>query len=99
MQIRVATPADAGVLVEFNAAMALETEGKDLLPEVIGAGVRSLLQRETSGFYLVAQDCGRVVGRSEERRVGKEGRWRWGRDREKKRESRVRAQVDKTRQR
>jgi len=62
MQIRVATPADAGVLVEFNAAMALETEGKELLPEVIGAGVRSLLLRETSGFYLVAEDDGRVVG-------------------------------------
>ena len=62
MQIRVATPADAGVLVEFNAAMALETEGKELLPEVIGAGVRSLLQRESSGFYLVAEDSGRVVG-------------------------------------
>ena len=62
MQIRVATPADAGVLVEFNAAMALETEGKDLLPEVIVAGVRSLLQRESSGFYLVAEDSRRVVG-------------------------------------
>ena len=62
MEIRVATPEDAGVLVEFNAAMALETEGKELLPEVIGAGVRSLLQRESSGFYLVAQDSGRVVG-------------------------------------
>ena len=62
MQIRVATPTDAGVLVEFNAAMALETEGKELLPEVIGAGVRSLLQRESSGFYLVAEDGGRVVG-------------------------------------
>lgn len=62
MQIRVATPEDAGVLVEFNAAMALETEGKELLPEVIGAGVRSLLRRESSGFYLVAEDSGRVVG-------------------------------------
>jgi ribosomal protein S18 acetylase RimI-like enzyme len=62
MQIRVATPTDAGVLVEFNAAMALETEGKELLPEVIGVGVRSLLQKESSGFYLVAEDSGRVVG-------------------------------------
>jgi ribosomal protein S18 acetylase RimI-like enzyme len=62
MQIRVATPTDAGVLVEFNAAMALETEGKELLPEVIGAGVHSLLQKESSGFYLVAEDGARVVG-------------------------------------
>jgi ribosomal protein S18 acetylase RimI-like enzyme len=62
MQIRVATPHDAGVLIEFNAAMALETEGKQLLPEVIGAGVRSLLQKESSGFYVVAEDSGRVAG-------------------------------------
>ena len=35
--------------------MALETEGKELLPEVIGAGVRSLLGNPASGFYLVAR--------------------------------------------
>jgi ribosomal protein S18 acetylase RimI-like enzyme len=62
MQIRLATPEDAGVLVEFNAAMALETEGKELLPEVIGAGVRSLLQKSDSGFYVVAEHERRVVG-------------------------------------
>jgi ribosomal protein S18 acetylase RimI-like enzyme len=62
MQIRVATAEDAEVLVEFNAAMALETEGKELLPEVIGAGVRSLLQKGASGFYVVAEERGRVVG-------------------------------------
>ena len=62
MQIRVATAEDAEVLVEFNAAMALETEGKELLPEVIGTGVRSLLQKDASGFYVVAEERGRVVG-------------------------------------
>lgn len=62
MQIRLATADDAEVLVEFNAAMALETEGKELLPEVIGAGVRSLLQKDASGFYVVAEERGRVVG-------------------------------------
>lgn len=62
MQIRLATPQDAPVLVEFNAAMALETEGKELLPEVIGAGVRSLLGNPASGFYLVAEKEDRVVG-------------------------------------
>jgi hypothetical protein len=51
MRIRLATPADAGVLIEFNAAMALETEGKELLPDVIGAGVRSLLGNPAAGFY------------------------------------------------
>ena len=62
MIFRFAAPDDATVLAEFNAAMALETEGKELLPEMIGAGVRSLLGRPGSGFYVVAEDEGQVVG-------------------------------------
>jgi ribosomal protein S18 acetylase RimI-like enzyme len=62
MIIRVAGRSDAEVLAEFNAAMALETEGKELLPEVIGAGVRALLGNPASGFYVVAEDGGHVVG-------------------------------------
>ena len=62
MIFRLAAAQDAAVLAEFNAAMALETEGKHLLPEVIGAGVRSLLGRPASGFYLVAEADGQVVG-------------------------------------
>jgi ribosomal protein S18 acetylase RimI-like enzyme len=62
MQVRLATPQDAPVLVEFNSAMALETEQKELLPEVIGAGVRSLLGNPAAGFYMVAEKDGRVVG-------------------------------------
>ena len=60
MRIRLATPADAGVLIEFNAAMALETEGKELLPDVIGAGVRSLLANREAGFYVVAEQDGLI---------------------------------------
>ena len=62
MRLRVATPEDAAVLVEFNAAMARETEEKELLPEVIGAGVRALLANPASGFYVLAEDDGWVVG-------------------------------------
>jgi ribosomal protein S18 acetylase RimI-like enzyme len=62
MIFRFAAQDDAAVLAEFNAAMALETEGKELLPEVIGTGVRSLLGRPGSGFYVVAEDTGQVVG-------------------------------------
>jgi len=62
MRIRHATVGDVHVLAEFNAAMALETEGKQLLPEVVGAGVRSLLGNPASGFYLVAEADGRVAG-------------------------------------
>ena len=62
MRIRVATPDDAAILVAFNAAMARETEKKELLPQVIGAGVRALLANPASGFYVVAEDGGRLVG-------------------------------------
>jgi ribosomal protein S18 acetylase RimI-like enzyme len=62
MQIRLAARTDAAALIEFNAAMALETERKALLPEVIGAGVHSLLANPASGFYVVADEGGRVVG-------------------------------------
>ena len=62
MQVRLATLQDAPVLVEFSAAMALETEQKELLPDVIGAGVRSLLGNPAAGFYMVAEEDHRVVG-------------------------------------
>ena len=62
MRIRVATPDDAATLVEFNVAMARETESKQLLPEVIGAGVRALLANPACGFYVVAEEDGRLVG-------------------------------------
>ena len=62
MKIRLATNADAEVLTGFNAAMALETERKQLLPEVVGAGVRALLGNPSSGFYVLAEEEGHVVG-------------------------------------
>ena len=61
MRIRLARRADAQAIVEFNAAMALETEGKRLLPEVIGAGVRALLRNPQAGFYVVAEERNQVV--------------------------------------
>ena len=62
MRIRLATREDAPALIAFNSAMALETERKELLPEVIGAGVQALLDNPASGFYVVAEEGGRVVG-------------------------------------
>ena len=61
LRIRRATRRDAHSLAAFNSAMALETEGKVLLPRVIGAGVRGLLRRPGSGFYTVAEVDGEVV--------------------------------------
>jgi ribosomal protein S18 acetylase RimI-like enzyme len=62
IKIRRARAGDAAVLVSFNRAMALETERKDLWPQVIGAGVRELLRRPDSGFYSVAESGGAVIG-------------------------------------
>ena len=61
MHIRLAKKTDAATLIEFNAAMALETEGKRLLPKVIGAGVRALLANPASGFYVIAKESASVV--------------------------------------
>ena len=61
LNIRRATRRDGAALIAFNSAMALETEGKVLLPKVIGAGVRALLRRPDSGFYTVAELGGEVV--------------------------------------
>jgi GNAT superfamily N-acetyltransferase len=61
--IRPATLADAQTLVDFNVAMALETEGKRLDPPTVTLGVRGLIGTPTRGRYLLAcDDDGRVAG-------------------------------------
>jgi GNAT superfamily N-acetyltransferase len=61
LHLRRAEMRDADTIARFNAQMASETEGKELIEEVIGAGVRRLLETPTLGFYLVADHEGRVV--------------------------------------
>ncbi len=53
---------DADMLVAYNQAMALETEGKELPGDVVAAGVAGLLERPEHGFYLVAERGGAPVG-------------------------------------
>lgn len=60
--LREATPDDATTIAGFNLAMAEETEGKTLKPELIGPGVDALLHDERKGRYWVAESDGRVVG-------------------------------------
>ena len=60
--VRRALPSDADAIAAFNSAMALETEGRALIPERIGAGVRRLLADPSLGFYAVAEHQGAVVG-------------------------------------
>ena len=62
LTIRRATPADAPVLVAFNAAIAWETEHKRLDPAVLAAGVGAVLADPARGFYTVAERSGEVVG-------------------------------------
>jgi len=62
MEIRLATAADADALVEFNQAMALETEGKHLDPIVLASGVRAVFADTNKGFYVVADDAGKIAG-------------------------------------
>ena len=61
MNIRLAVPSDVDALVEFNQAMALETEGKRLNPEILRAGVSAVFGDEKKGFYVVVEDNGIVA--------------------------------------
>ncbi|MFL5341214.1 MAG: GNAT family N-acetyltransferase [Gemmataceae bacterium] len=60
--IRSATPADAGVIAEYNHRLALETENKVLDPPVLAAGVARVLGDPSRGLYFVAEAGGDVVG-------------------------------------
>tara|TARA_B100000315_G_scaffold240093_1_gene259572 strand:- start:340 stop:846 length:507 start_codon:yes stop_codon:yes gene_type:complete len=60
--VRQASSDDMETLVEFNAAMARETEGKALDLARLRAGVAAGLEQDGRGFYLVAELSGQVVG-------------------------------------
>ncbi|GAB2197577.1 GNAT family N-acetyltransferase [Sessilibacter sp. MAH4] len=53
---------DLQTLVDFNQAMALETEGKELDSSILTAGVTELLKNPSRGFYLVATQNDVVAG-------------------------------------
>lgn len=60
--LRTARASDADTLVDFNAAMAMETENLTLDRSVLTRGVRAALADATKGVYFVAESDGRVVG-------------------------------------
>ena len=62
LTVRDAGPDDAAVIAAFNSAMAEETEGKSLDPDIIGPGVANLLADGRRGRYWVAENDGVVVG-------------------------------------
>lgn len=60
--IRPATPADAATVAAFNAALAVETEGKRLDPATLAAGVAAVLADPGKGYYTLVEEAGRVTG-------------------------------------
>jgi GNAT superfamily N-acetyltransferase len=61
--VRHATVADAHAIVEANATMAVETEGRALDRATLERGVAGLFADPARGFYLVAEDeTGTVAG-------------------------------------
>ena len=55
MIIRRALAQDAAELAEFNINTASETEPFELIPEVVAAGVRTMIENPQMGFYLVVE--------------------------------------------
>lgn len=56
--VRAARHEDLAVLVDFNAAMALETEGRRLDAERLRQGTLAVLASPARGFYRVAELAG-----------------------------------------
>ncbi len=62
MIIRKALKSDSMTIMQFNLAMAKETEGKILDKEILTRGVEYLIDHPEYGTYYVAEIQGRVVG-------------------------------------
>lgn len=62
IRVRPAYPRDLTVLVDFQRAMARETEEKDLDPQTLLGGVNGVLEDPTRGSYWVAERKGKIVG-------------------------------------
>ena len=53
--VRKAVTGDAPAIAQFNINMAYETEGLNLIPEVINNGVTAIMSHPERGFYLVVE--------------------------------------------
>ena len=62
VNVRAATPADLDIIVAFNSAMALETEGIELDVDRLRRGVTAVLDDPGRGRYFLAEIAGSVVG-------------------------------------
>jgi GNAT superfamily N-acetyltransferase len=59
---REAVPADASAIIEFQLAMARETEELELDRDVLTAGVHAVFADPALGRYYVAEENGKVIG-------------------------------------
>ena len=62
VHIRAAVPSDGATIAEFNAAMALESEGITLDEAILRAGVDAALADAAKAFYLLAEVGDSPVG-------------------------------------
>ncbi len=60
--IRYAKVSDIDVITDFNYAMALETEGRQLDVDTLRAGIQNLYDNRQHGFYIVAEKNSKVIG-------------------------------------
>ena len=60
--IRNANHNDTATIINFNSAMAIETEHKSLDTDTAYEGVKELLNNKEHGFYLIAESNGISVG-------------------------------------
>ena len=60
--IRYANKDDITIIVNFNTAMAMETEIKIINSETVYKGVNELLNNNENGFYLIAESDGIPAG-------------------------------------
>ncbi|MCI0795101.1 MAG: GNAT family N-acetyltransferase [Chloroflexi bacterium] len=62
ISVRKATRADLDTVIQFNLALAWESEGRSLDLARLRTGVEAVFDGDGRGFYLVAEMDGRVVG-------------------------------------
>lgn len=60
--VRKAKEEDVETIIDFNIEMAKETEAKTLNPDIVLRGVTYLMHNPESGFYLVAEKSGEILG-------------------------------------
>src|ERR1041385_4340521 len=58
---RAATVTDAGAIIEFQLAMARETEGIELDEPTVTRGVHAVFDQPSHGRYFVAEAAGEVI--------------------------------------